>query len=325
MTLQEYREMKLKYSSDFNKSQTILQGRKRKANSFLLEQASKQVKTEVTSNLFSNFQFLILSDCKKSRDNERLSVEDLSRIVKLHGGMLIRSHKLAKEPDRQTIVISEVAIPSTEAIVNYGLDILKLVWVFNCIESNAIVPLEPSMIFRTRSVDLLKNSLARLDVYGDSFTQRVDLPIVEFCRRIENPQLTDNDIKCAKEEFLHELGDNPPLAFLFNDVKFLIVAAHNWAKDGLRRKVERYGGQISETLGDCSFVVVANEEGDETLAARIDVISHDIADSVSFSNSSNLPIPSIVKSSFIDLCIEHRVLVDAADFSIGRKSKMRKN
>lgn len=325
VTLQEYREMKLKYSSDFNKSQTILQGRKRKANSFLLEQASKQVKTEVTSNLFSNFQFLILSDCKKSRDNERLSVEDLSRIVKLHGGMLIRNHKLAKEPDRQTIVISEVAIPSTEAIVNYGLDILKLVWVFNCIESNAIVPLEPSMIFRTRSVDLLKNSLARLDVYGDSFTQRVDLPIVEFCRRIENPQLTDNDIKCAKEEFLHELGDNPPLAFLFNDVKFLIVAAHNWAKDGLRRKVERYGGQISETLGDCSFVVVANEEGDETLAARIDVISHDIADSVSFSNSSNLPIPSIVKSSFIDLCIEHRVLVDAADFSIGRKSKMRKN
>lgn len=319
VTLQEYRELKIKYSSDFNKSQSVIKNNKRKADSFLVEHASKAVKADTITNLFENFQFLILSDTKRSK-HERVSVEDLSRLVKENGGEIIRNYRLAQTSSRQTVVISEVAMPSCEAVLDYGLDILKLRWVYNCLEKGAIVPLEPSMIFRTRSVDLLKHCLSRLDVYGDSFTQYVSIPIVEFCNKLDKPNLLVHDIFSTRDDVLQELHTNElgtPLAFLFTGVKFYIWSDPSWLSHATCRKVELYGGTVVSDYKKCSFVVFEVSHKDSN--RQVDKISKDIAASVEFTESSNKPIPRIVAATFVNACIEHGVLVDAAEHAIGRR------
>lgn len=313
VTLQEYKEIKLKYSSDFNKSQSILKDRKRKSNSFLIDQVSKKVKAEVVSLLFANFQFLILSDCRRSPGSHRVSVEDLSRLVKQNGGKLIRSHRLALGSDRQTVVVSEVAIPSTDAVVDYGLDIVRLLWIYSCIDQSAVVPIEPSMIFRTRSARLLESSLARLDVYGDSFTQPVLMGIAEYCSHLEDTQSAFN-VAEERAGFVDEY--EAPLAFLFDGVKFVVVAGEEWAYGALRRKIERYGGTVCGLETECSFVVV----DDTALSDQIDTMSRSISNSVSFSHGHINPVARIVRSGFVDECIAQKVFADAADYAVGRRT-----
>ncbi|ODV78946.1 DNA ligase IV [Suhomyces tanzawaensis NRRL Y-17324] len=300
ITIEEYHQIKERYTSDINKEQVANRKRRLQLDSF--EQMKKPKEVEVESALFKPFNFIILSDSVDVH-GIRTSKEQLSVLVKKHGGEVIQS--LNSRSARPTIVITEKELPSSDMYFKKGLDLIRPRWIFECIEKNWIVPLEPVFITKSES-----HFSSKVDRFGDSYINHVEICTLGGFGEIKLKALDE-----YRELFIDELVTEElevPLRYLFHNIKFYVLAPTSTHKRFLQDRIELYGGQTTPKYSECSFIVV--EGTDEETRGQVDQISHDIAKNLHFTETSMEKIPSIVTSRFVDECIERNVLVDGDDF-----------
>lgn len=325
ITLNEYKEIKLKYSSEFNKSQSIVKNRKRFINSFeekLTNDKRRQI--EVISKLFGNFKFLILSDKLNLTDNERISILEIGKTIKRYGGAIIHN-PLNQSGDKQIVTLSEKLTTKCEIYLKKGFDIIMPEWVFECIRRNSIVPLEPSFILDSINPTIVENARNQVDGFGDSYVINVREPVFTFVQRLKIPHsLSKEKFHEYTDDFINELNRQDislPIGFLFYNINFYLVDATTvceWQLKILERKIERFQGKISSHLPECSFIIVSNASNQDSLLrddllSRVNSLSKEISQSVDFGTQGMSKIPRVVNETFIDQCIKYNVLVDPQD------------
>ncbi|KAK6464472.1 DNA ligase IV [Scheffersomyces coipomensis] len=310
-TLEEYQKIKAYYGKDIEKSQFANKKRRKQ-----LQQDSfngvetKRIKVE--SDLFKSFQFIIVSD-KLNPNGDRITRDELIILVKKYGGTILTSIDNPTYPRLPIIIITEKDLPSCQVYFEKGYDLTRPNWLFECINHQQIIPLEPMFIFKSKN---LAKFMSKQDQFGDSFIihKEIDLSSKLF------GLLSDQELRMAKLDFkldLTELGIEIPKCFLFNDIKCCVVG-NGKGVEKLRNRIEKYGGEISEDYLQSSFIIAYQDEddgSDDRIKSTINDISKSISENVKFDEGSKISkIPNIVTKKFIEVCIERNVIVDADDY-----------
>lgn len=325
ISLNDYKEIKLKYSREFNKSQSIIKNRKRIINSFDRKiKDNKRLNTKPVNNLFEDFKFLILSDKLDYNTGERISILEIGETIKKQGGEI--THNPLYQPlHKQIIILSEKRTTKCDIYLAKGFDIIKPAWAFECIRKNSIIPLEPSLILATNNLQFLDRALERVDKFGDSYIIHTTEPLVAFTDNLDiKTKLSPEKLDESREEFISDLNLDEislPKAFLFYNITFYLVDINikqKWAVESLKRTLFRYQGRVTTNLQECSFVVVPRILNENislrvALTDAIQAISKTISENVEIGLASISKIPRIVYESFIDDSIKFNVLVDPQD------------
>lgn len=307
VTMQEYMEIKARYVTELDKSQNAVLKRKqlRSLGSFAEEPAYKKVK--IVSDLFSKFNFIILSDKVDLVTGERTSREELIKLVKKFGGKLI--HAIDVLTADRTVVITEKNLPLCEQYTNRGIDLIQPRWIFECINRNQIVQLEPYFIFCTTNWNRFESG--KVDAYGDSYV--IHHPFTG----LTIPMLTQEEIYQARDVHTDEWGENLPKLYLFYQLRFFIVG-EGMASEFLRDRIERYSGEVSEKYLDVSYIVVPrwqDQHNREVTLAKVNEISNTISKELQFGTEALLTkLPNIVTEKFVEQCIKENTIVDPEDF-----------
>ncbi|KAG7662888.1 LIG4 [[Candida] subhashii] len=307
VTMQEYLEIKARYSTELNKSQNAVLKRKqlRSLGSFSDEPLYKKVKIE--SNLFSKFNFIIVSDKVDQVTGERTSREELMKLVKKFGGKLIHAIDILSAD--HTVIITEKNLPLCEQYTSKGIDLIRPRWIFECINRNQIVQLEPCFIFSTPDWDRFERG--KIDVYGDSYV--IHHPITG----LSIPLLSPEQINQARDVHADEWGETLPKLYLFYQLRFFVVG-QGMASDMLKDRIERYNGEISDKYLDVSYIVIPrwqDEHNRDVIMDIVNEISSTISKELKFGAESLVTrLPNIVNQGFVDQCIKENTIVDPEDF-----------
>lgn len=319
-TLQSYLVKKQMMSKTTEKAQLV--NRKRRVKDLEIsfnEKNNLPKKIATTSAVFADVLFVILTDHKNPKTNERISINDLKLIVKEHGGQFTNDVKKVNLSKFKIVVISEKWSPTTQNYYDKGFDVIKPDWIFECIRKQLIVPVEPSMIFATPNARLMTKISNRVDEFGDSYVigNHNNYTIQNYLKGLyfRRQRLTRASFEQCQQEFEAEIGDlqqSSPLIFLFKDISFYIVGGNSskkWHGEALARKIVRYGGTISGNLHQTSFVIVPNP----SMRAEVDQISDEMSRAVSFANGVAV-IPYIVTDQFVDASVKAGHMVDPEDY-----------
>ncbi|RLV95937.1 DNA ligase 4 [Spathaspora sp. JA1] len=306
MTMQEYFQLKEKYSSDVLKSQNAVLKRNQLRSLGSFNEEAPYKKQKVESNLFSKFQFMVVSDKIDVITGERTSRDELMKLVKKYGGNLINSVDVLTAD--KTIVITEKSLPLCESFINKGIDLIKPNWIFECINRNTIIQLEPYFIFSTG--DWEGYTRGKVDQFGDSYI--IHNPITG----LTVPMLSEGQLQRVRRTHMNEWGEDKPKLYLFIDIKFFVVGK-TMSTRFLQDRIRRYNGEINYV--NCSYIVVPSYEDEKNRQATltdVNKISSEISKSLQFDNNGTLTtrIPFIVTEKFIDQCIKENCLVDPEDF-----------
>lgn len=315
ITLEAYKELKLRTHLSLQKSQSVNKKRRIDHDSFLEGYAKRDTSVTIESNLFLSYNFLIQSDYI-TPEGDRITIKDLKAVIKIFGGEIIQT-AFNLTDDRQVIVLSEKLLPSTELYFLKGYNVIKPFWVFECIRRNELLELEPVFIFKSHDSSIYGD---KVDKFGDSW--------VIHCTNIDNLYFTRHlsalEIKSRKEEFkrdLNYLGISNTYLYLFDGIPFYIVNQDNSHNQLLEQRIERFGGRICDHLNECSYVVVPqvlldDEKARSWLTEEINRISRTISENMEFDSTNTLAnkIPNIVTEKFIHDSIKFQELVDAMDY-----------
>ncbi|ODV67700.1 ATP-dependent DNA ligase [Hyphopichia burtonii NRRL Y-1933] len=159
-----------------NKIQKVNSNFKRKINfqdSIIEDERSGEIDFDSSENktIFQKIKMLILTDYKSKQ--LKLTRNQLIELVKLHGGDPVNDLSNINLDDFKVVIIGSKLIPSIIGYINQGWDILKPVWILDCINKNSLVPLEPNFILNGND-QLTEFAGKRLDKFGDSFTTTLD-------------------------------------------------------------------------------------------------------------------------------------------------------
>lgn len=337
-TLRDYRQMKEKYSENLEKAQGANK-KKRKFNETSFEVS--HTKVEIKSTLFENFNFIVASE--STNNGERTSVKQLSNLIKKYGGHIQLGIDFSS--NNQTLIITEKDVPVCKGFHNKGFDLIRPNYIFECIEKNFILQLEPCFIFKT---DKLERFSSSLDEFNDSYIVHNDtvlnLPINQFVK-IE-PEV----LKEMKDQLILE-EKSVPMRYLFYKVKFFIVNInHNqlgFKFRVLEDRINRFGGVITTNFLEASYIVVPKDDNEASYVPKdgneasfvpkdgneasyvpkddnegirkqilkeVDFISHNVSEKMEFMEESNSKIPNIVVEAFIDQCIKEGTIPDPDDY-----------
>lgn len=325
LSLQDYKELKLKYSSDVSKAQKVNLKRRKQPDS-LYEAYNKRMRTEKVSDLFLGVVFLVLTGKLNIYTGDRISLDDTKVLVKKYGGTLVQSPYPVNFQKHRIVIVSEVLNPTTKAYAAKGFDIVRPEWIFECVRKGLVVPLEPAFVHFSENHELVSAAYKRLDEFGDSYTVTTnkDLPIDQYLTK-ELVVLESLEKAHFEDLWALFLGDaetitgETPLRCLFEGVLFYVVALPDmeWVSDRLKRKAQCYSGKVVSSSKDCSFVVVPAgfESGDarQELVRAVDGVSKRLSD-MAFAGGRPVKIPNIVLEAFLEACVKDNQLVDPQDY-----------
>lgn len=319
-TLSEYREMKLKYSEDFLKSQSIIKNRKAMIDSFE-ENFKKKLEVPLESRIFKGIKFLILTGMDTDFTYGKADLDEIYKAVKRNGGTLTHSpYNIFKKP---VVIISDRLTGRSSIYLNKGYDVIKPCWIYDCISMKRLVSLEPSHVLATNSKALKEVVERRVDRFGDSYTRRIDEPLKQYLDELSfSHRLDPKTFRESQDSFLEDLKYlevDPPLGLLFRDISFHLLALESYQGypvNALRRRILRFLGNVAD-LESCSYVVVPRvynlQKYRDELVQKVKSISETLANCLTFTDFAPSKIPHIVRESFVDDCIKNRVLVDPRD------------
>lgn len=324
-TLQSYLVKKQMISKATEKTQAVNRKRRLKNLDVSFNERNKlPKKIAKTSNIFTGVLFVILTDYKNPKTNERTSINDLKLMVKKHGGQFTNDVTKVNLDRFKIVVISETLSPTTQNYYDIGFDVIKPDWIFECIRKDLIAPVEPSMIFKTKNAALMTRLTNRIDEFGDSYViaNHNNYSMHNYLKGLDfhNKRLTKDSFELCQEDFeenIRQLQLPGPLLFLFRNLTFNLVAgSKQWEVEALARRIKRYGGAVSADLHRSSFVVVPNSAA----PSGVDQISSKLSDSVSFgAQDTPSKVPYIVTEQFIDAAVEQGQLVDPEDYKYARQ------
>lgn len=297
VTLQEYTHIKANYINDLNKAQTAL-GKKREPV-YSLDNELKLKKVKVESDLFSGIEFLIMSD-KREADGEVTTIEEMKAMVKQYGGKIVNSVDLAT--NYQIMVITERELPVSSQYLSKGIDLVKPIWIYECIKRGCVLQLEPYFIFASKNWD---NFNHMVDQYGDSY-------IIHHPLNIVVPKLSESELEDLRNGF--DWGDLKPWIYLFKGLSFY-VCGNNLSARFLKERIERFSGDLSKHFIECCYIVIPDNHSRPLMLREIDKMSNQISrEMVIDENGGSSRIPHFVTEAFVQASIKMNYIPDPDDY-----------
>ena len=84
----------------------------------------------------------------KEADGEVTTIEEMKAMVKQYGGKIVNSVDLAT--NYQIMVITERELPVSSQYLSKGIDLVKPIWIYECIKRGCVLQLEPYFIFASK-------------------------------------------------------------------------------------------------------------------------------------------------------------------------------
>lgn len=280
----------------------------------IFEYCAGEAKSELDtegSSIFEGLHFYILSDYVTSQRRRYERGMVAAKVVK-HGGLIVKNIDMRPEHLSYLRIVSGKTTIECRNLVNRGYDIIDPCWIFDCISAGFQLGIEPKHCFQT-SRRLLDNSRQRVDQYGDSFSRPLDT--TEFQQLFKFFCSSPSDFSSRISPMLQDDLDEAPL-FLLQRFKIYVLAADLIPQQFsiLRRKIELYGGVVSETLEGANLVLVPSALSTARTAYYVQELRQKIAGNA-FSGNTNTRIPHIVRSEWLDTCTTEQCLVPEEDFS----------
>lgn len=334
-SLQLYEIKKTQYSTTAKKYDQKVNRKRRLKVDESFQCQNDRLKVCCKSNLFNNINFIILTDKKNNITHERISINQLSKLVKIHGGLIKIDVKSIDTTREKIIIISELKNPTTLIYLDMGFDIIKPDFIFECIRKNSIIPIDASITLDSNNENFKQIIVNNADQFGDCYIIN-KFPSLNYLNQLNfnNERLTRESLSNCQGEFINDCKSchcDKPLIYLFNDIKFVIFTFtldefnQPWIIDSIMQRIKRYGGEITHDINDCSFIIIPNyylTNNDSKIKIKvkheINKISKKLADQVNFSIGNDLisPIPNIVNESFLKNCINDNSLIDPIDYKI---------
>ncbi|CUS21732.1 LAQU0S03e09472g1_1 [Lachancea quebecensis] len=262
------------------------------------------------SNIFEGLQFYILSDYVTSQ-MKRFEKGMIAAIVAKHGGLVVKNIDVRSEHLSHLRIVSGKSTIECYTLANRGYDIIDPCWILDCISAGCQLGLEPKHCFQT-SQKLLKNSHHRIDQYGDSFFCPLDA--AKFHQLIKYFHPLSPGLSPGASTTLQDDLDDVPL-FLLQKFWIYIVAAELVPQQFavLKKKIEAYGGVVSETLEGSNLVLVPSALSMARIAYYVQELRQKFANNA-LAGNTNVKIPHIVRSEWLDMCTTEQCLVPEEDF-----------
>lgn len=328
ISLQEYQELKLRYSLDIHKSQAVNRNLKRMREDSLygIYRRKKQLKTSIdgsagdadyeNSKIFDKINFVIVSDYVTS--NEELLQHELEELVRKHLGTTHLHPKKDELHGKLIVVVSDRLTPRVERWLHEGFDIIHPKWILDSLKQKRLIAIEPQYVLASENPQLLPNIKWRVDNFGDSYSVCGPSP-VGFFRQLLGYVIEDSLLNRQFDSQLKIVSDAglAPLGNLLNGCKLYIVGYSAGGGLGaeacrLGRRIQRYGGLNTEKFWDCSYVIVPcmqSEMPHKLLANESHEITK-IREVLSRNFDENSRLPYIVHESFLNASIEAGELAD---------------
>ncbi|GEQ69841.1 hypothetical protein JCM33374_g3516 [Metschnikowia sp. JCM 33374] len=326
ISLQEYHDLKSRYSRDIFKTQAVNRDRKRDFENSIYQKYNKpkRRKPNEKSSLFNATTFIIATDYKHPDTGEVMAAATMRRLVAEHGGTVWLD--LHKDDARvlNTVIIGEVTTPRLGRWMEEGFDIVRPQWIYECVQRRFLVPLEPQFMFHVTSRKLGEAIAHREDEFGDSYTisaasskgflhhllgLRVDrqLKAEPFERTAQDTALAAG----AYEGGIHR--------GLFYGAAFYIVLGDGpLARSEYCRvyhRIGRFGGTVMQQreLNRIGFIVVPDSAINNGGAKRM---HHELLQELAKTFSESARLPYVVSADFISASIAAGEMVDASCYAI---------
>jgi len=262
VTLQEYRDIKSRYSVDIYKRQDVNISRKRQVENSIYVKYDKLVKRACVSEstLFSNLHFVVATDYRHPESGVWYLNEEMVAIITRNGGTVHFHPKLAVFLN-PTLVLGLALTPRLRRWVSEGFDVISPRWVMMSIEHGKLERLEPQFVVASRDNTLQKLLAHRIDEFGDSYTTSCGHnQFAGYLMGLNIPSgLQDTSHKLCAAQFLSE--EKLLRSELFHNLSFYVVNAggtYRARNAQLVRKIERYGGTIVDDVVHSTYIVVPN-------------------------------------------------------------------
>lgn len=311
ITLQDYQELKAKYSKDIYKNQDVNRSRKRPGENLIIEKYNKVKKLKIAEelDLLQNLHFVIATDYRDDDEAKSMSAEALVHLVRLHGGTIELNPKNNKLHGKIVMVVGSHLTPRLQRWLKEGFDIILPSWVVESIRHQKILPIEPSAIVASANEEFVNKAKSNVDEFGDSYlvTQRdakgllLHMMGLNFPARLSEPSFAE-----CKRMFREECNTEPQWWQLFAGLSFYVVPSHNApALIRLARRIGRFGGACVENP-NCHYVVVPEGRKEQDVA-EIRRVSQEMGERY----DEGRKIAVLVESTFISASIEAGTVVDS--------------
>lgn len=293
LSLEEYLSMKHRYghgnattkkqsSHNIEKKTKIRTCGARKPNEYMFQ-------VEAKSDLFENYVFYILSDYRGPK--KRAEIREIQEEVRTFGGKVTNNEQIYLTKHQKLVPISQRKTRKVELIHKKGYDIIHPSWIYDCIDSRSILPLEPRHCFEV-SYNVGALAKLRVDQYGDSFTTDMDekklLMVLGSMRRPKKKLKVENlfyqelrSVKGLEERFERLFSGMEiyvvSLSDIWNPMELnasgmsqstrenyaldylkLKLFAKDWELNRLTLMIRENGGSILKSYSNASLIVVPN-------------------------------------------------------------------
>ncbi|PVH18822.1 hypothetical protein CXQ85_001112 [Candidozyma haemuli] len=130
ITLQEYQDLKAKYSSDIYKNQDVNRNRKRPGENSIVEKYEKvkRLKIKEQSDLFKGLHLVVGTDYRDVDEQKNMSAEALKHLIRSHGGQIELNPKRDELYGKTVVVLGSNVTPRLQRWLREGFDIISGSW-----------------------------------------------------------------------------------------------------------------------------------------------------------------------------------------------------
>lgn len=269
ITLQEYRDIKSRYSLDIYKKQDVNVNRKRRIDNSIYVKYDKLGKRPrvADTSLFAGVHFVVASDFRDQSGRWYLN-EQLVTLILKHGGV-VHFHPKSTVFESPTVVLGQMLTPRLRRWASEGFDVVSPSWVILSVANGKRAKLEAQFVVASTNNSLQKLLAHRVDEYGDSYTVSSGRRgFGNYLRKLNiGMALTDSSRGLCASVIARE--EKELRSELFLNWSFYVVGAGGAARAltaRLVRKIERHGGKIVDDVTCSTFVVVPSTSMGEDFA-----------------------------------------------------------
>lgn len=323
ITLQEYQELKARYSTDIYKNQDVNRNRKRPGENLIIEKYEKVKKLKIAAelDLLTGIHFVIATDYKDPDELKSMSAEALKQLVRLHGGAIELNPKRNELHEKTVMVVGTNLTPRLQRWYKEGFDVILPRWIVESIRHEKLLPIEPSFIVASVNAGFMNLAHQNVDEFGDSYvvTATSSQGLLQHLMSLTvKKRFADDSIERCRRLFLEESDRelDPHWWMLFYGLKFHIVGSrssitsHKAAAGSLSQRIARFGGECIGDVHQSHYIVVPEKvEKKHEVVAEVARVSRELGARY----VEGKKIARVVRESFVVESVKEGVVVDAED------------
>jgi DNA ligase-4 len=328
-TVEDYRKIKSNRKSTSDKDQKLLNRKKRK----ILNQLQKQSIDEenwndsvssIRSSIFEGLTFMVISD--SFHGNKRLTISEISTILKQNGANITKNQRLVEEISKLRIISDKRTIEARE-LYRDGFDIIKSLWVFDCLKNQRVIKVEPKHCYDV-GFELMMQSNQRVNSFEIGYLNKSSMEELEA---IFQKVLKDEDSKdeehvkietdaSAGQYSFEEISGVLQEISLLSGYKIFLVNVNDPVTDAdvriLKNKIEMNDGTVVDSVRESNLIVALNS-GEESVVQKIVEIRKELAKDLKFSDEDHVvKTKRIVTSEWVTDSISNGIQVDQQDYPV---------